>query len=85
MVLNITLSKEAETRLKSKALAEGVDLDTFASKELERIASCRSLDEMLAPLRRQVEESGMTEDQLTDFLEDVKHEARAERRAGQSS
>jgi len=85
MVLKITLSEKAVARLKSKAQAEGVDLDTFASKELERLATRPSIDDVLAPLRKQVEESGMSEEELTDLLEEVKHDARAERRSGRSS
>ena len=49
---------------------------------LERAATRPSLDEVLAPLRDEFDRSGMSEEELTDFLEDAKHEARAERRAG---
>jgi hypothetical protein len=33
-----------------------------------------AVDQALAPFRRQVEESGMTDDELGDFFEDVREE-----------
>jgi hypothetical protein len=35
------------------------------------------LDQLLAPIRKAVKESGMTEDELTEMLEQAKHEMRA--------
>lgn len=40
-----------------------------------------TLDETLAPFRKEVEESGMTDDELREFLTEARDEARAERRA----
>jgi pyruvate/oxaloacetate carboxyltransferase len=81
MTLTISISAEAESKLVAKAAAAGVDVATFAAKALERAASEPTLEEILAPLRSEFEGSGMTEDELTELLEQAKHEARAERRA----
>ena len=81
MTLTVTISTEAEAKLNAKAAAAGVDVATFAANTLERVASKPTLDEVLAPLRDEFDRSGMTEDELTDLLEQAKHEARAERHA----
>ncbi len=85
MTLTIPISPEAEAKLIAKAAAAGVDVTTFAAQTLERAASKPTLEEILAPLRKEFEQSGMTEDELTDLLEQAKHEARAERRARKAS
>ena len=85
MVLSFSISPESEARLKARAAEAGVDIETFAARALERIAAKPTLDETLAPLRSQFETSGMSEDELTELLEQVKHEDRAERRARQAS
>jgi pyruvate/oxaloacetate carboxyltransferase len=85
MTLTVSISAEAEAKLIAKAAAAGVDVTTFAAQTLERAASKPTLEEILAPLRSEFERSGMTEDELTQLLEQAKHEARAERRARQAS
>jgi hypothetical protein len=44
-------------------------------------AADNALQELLAPVRQAVKESGMSEDELTEMLERAKHEMRAERSA----
>ncbi len=85
MVLSVSISPEAEAKLKAKAAAAGVDVESYASRTLERLVSRPSLEEVLAPLRAEFDESGMTEDELAEFLEQAKHKARAERRARRAS
>ncbi len=85
MVLSIPISPDIEAKLKIKAASAGVDIETFAAKTLERVASRPALDELLAPLRAEFESSGMSENELVDLLESAKHEMRAEQRARQSS
>lgn len=84
MVLQLPLTPEVEAKLKAKADAAGVDLTTFAARALEREARRPSLDEVLAPVRAEFEASGMTEQELIDFLEEVKHEWRAEQLRGRA-
>ena len=85
MALKVPLSDDAEARLRERALAAGVDAETYAARVLERELSRPTLDEVLAPLRAEVEATGMTEDELSDLLERAKHEMRAERRARRAS
>ncbi len=81
MVLTLSISAEAEATLKAKAAAAGVDVETYAARHLELIASpAKSLREISGPIAEEFARSGMTEDELSDFLEAEKHAMRAERR-----
>ena len=85
MVLTIPISKQAEATLAAKAKAAGVDLPTYAAHHLEMLGQPpRSLREISGPIADAFEASGMTEDELSDLLEEEKHAMRAERRAAQS-
>jgi hypothetical protein len=82
MVLSISISSEAEAKLKAKASAAGIDVATYAARQLERMAEpLPSLKELSGPIADAFVQSGMTEDELSEFLEQEKHAMRAERRA----
>lgn len=76
MVLSIPVSSETEERLKARAAASGIDLQTLAARVLEQFASEPPLDEALDPIRQDFVASGMTEEELIDLLEAAKHEMR---------
>lgn len=81
MTLSVSISKEAEARLKAKAAAAGVDVQTYAARHLELLVSgAKSLKEISGPIAEAVSQSGMSENELADFLEAEKHVMRAERR-----
>ena len=81
MVLSLSISPEAEARLKAKAAAAGVDVETYAARHLELIAATpRSLKDISGPIAEAFSRSGMSEDELSDFLETEKHAMRAEQR-----
>jgi hypothetical protein len=80
MVLRIPISKEAEAGLKAKAAVAGVDVETYAARHLELMASPpRSLKEISGPVASAFAESGMSKDELAELLEAEKHAMRAER------
>ena len=81
MVLSLTISAEAEAKLKAKADAAGLDVETYAARHLEHMVLPRSLEEISGPIAEVFARSGMTEDELSDFLEAEKHALRAERRS----
>jgi hypothetical protein len=81
MVLSVSISAEAEVKLKAKAAAAGVDVATYAARQLELlVAPPRSLREISGPIGQAFSQSGMSENELADFLEAEKHAMRAERR-----
>jgi hypothetical protein len=81
MVLSLPISPLALSKLQAKAAAAGVNVETYAARQLELVArSPRSLREISGPIADAVAQSGMSEDELSDFLEAEKHAMRAERR-----
>ena len=72
MTLSITLSPAAEAKLREKAAVNGEPLDSYATALLEQAATTPTIDEVLAPFRKQVAESNMSDQQLDEFLEDIR-------------
>jgi hypothetical protein len=79
MSLTITLSPAAEAKLRAKAAANGQPLDEYASRVLEQAATTPTVDEVLAPFRQQVAQSGMTNEELDAFVEAVRETAYRDR------
>lgn len=80
--ISIRLSKEAEAKLKVRAAVAGVDLAEYVATLVEQNARRPlSLEEISGPVAKDFEASGMTDDQLSDVLEEAKHAMRAEKRA----
>jgi predicted nucleic acid-binding protein/ribosomal protein S21 len=83
MTITVTLSSEQEGRLAEHAAQVGQDLVGYVHRLLERdIEGPAAMDEALAPFRRQVEESGMSDEELRRFFEEVREEVRQEKQAG---
>jgi hypothetical protein len=81
MTLRVQISPETEARLQERAAAVGQDLATYAAGVLERSAlRALSVKEISGPVGDAFKQSGMTEDELSEFLEREKHAMRAERR-----
>ena len=76
MTISISLTAEAETKLSQRAARLGQDLSIVASDLLEEAVRRPSVDELLAPARRQVAESEMDNRTLDDFFRDVLKEVR---------
>lgn len=80
MSLTISLPPAMETRLKERAAAEGKEPGAYASELLENAVKRPSLDELLAPFREEVKASGMSDEQLDDFYEELRDEAFRDRK-----
>jgi hypothetical protein len=75
VTITIQLSDEEQLKLAERAARNGRDLADYVHLLIERdVQEPSALDQALAPLRRQVEESGMTDDELGDFFEEVREE-----------
>jgi hypothetical protein len=80
MDLVITLPAELELKLRQHAADLGKDASTFAREALEeKLQGPRTLDEILAPFRHQVAQSGMNEPAMDEFYEGLRDEAWHER------
>jgi predicted DNA-binding protein len=75
MTILIRLSDEEQRRLTERAARNGRDVADYVQLLIERdLQEPAAVDLALAPFRRQVEESGMTDEELGDFYEEVREE-----------
>jgi predicted transcriptional regulator len=75
MTITIRLSDDEQRRLAERAAQSGRDVAEYVHMLIERdIREPVAVDQALAPFRRQVEASGMTDDELGDFFEEVREE-----------
>lgn len=70
-----------------KLIEQGLDRGAAivpADQAVPRRPGDTKLEEILGPFRAEVEESGMTDDEMREFFTEVREEARAAKRAKQS-
>ena len=81
MTITINLPPATEQKLHAHAAATGKDVETFVREavELKLALSDHSFRELLGPLHREVEESGIAEEQLAGWVDGEVAAARAER------
>jgi hypothetical protein len=76
MTLAVSLSPEAEARLKERASAAGVDATTYAAQLLEQKLTESPLTEISGDSQKRFAESGMSEAELGEQLEREDHASR---------
>jgi len=79
MTLSVTLPPEIEAKLRERAAKNGQPLEVYASKILQEAITAPTIDELLAPVRKQVAESGMSEDELMALGQELLKKVRDER------
>lgn len=77
MTISIPITPQTEIKLRQRASASGQDVAAVASEILEQAVSRPTVDEVLAPFRQQVADSGMSDVEVDDFF---RAELEAERR-----
>jgi hypothetical protein len=97
MTVTITLTAETEEKLRQRAAESGQTLEEFLQQLVEREArgsngtpeaappTARTLDDILAPVRKGFEDSGLTEEELTGLFEEAREEAWQERQRKKGS
>ena len=78
--LRVPVPDEIMDTLRERASKAGCEAEQFASDLLVQSLRKPSLDELLAPFRREIEESGLTEDDLDALVEQAREEAWMSRR-----
>jgi len=91
MTITISLPPETEEKLRQAAAQSGVAPDAYAQKLIETVlgggvsadrhSRPETFDEILAPVRKGFDESGMSEDELTALFEEAREEVWQERQA----
>ena len=74
MTITIDLSAEQQRRLVAKAAQDGHELSAYVHQLIDRDLEAESLDAILAPVRRNFEQSGMTDEELSALVEEVREE-----------
>jgi hypothetical protein len=74
MTITINLSSEQERRLAERAARAGQEVVAYVHHLIDRDIDTESLDIILAPLRRDFEASGMTDDDLATLVEEVRED-----------
>jgi len=83
--ITLHLSKDAEATLTHRAAATGQPLAQYISTLVESVVETpRTLAELSGPVYQRFLDSGVTDEQLSEELEQAKHEMRAERRGRQA-
>jgi len=78
MVLSIEIPPQTEARLRRQAEAAGKDVREYLSELIARATAKPDLDEVLAPVRRQFAETGITDAELVDDITEAQAEYRAQ-------
>ncbi|MBK9164866.1 MAG: hypothetical protein IPM21_13360 [Acidobacteria bacterium] len=82
MSVVLELEPEVEEKLKKRASARGTGLNEYLVSVLKKHANIsRTLDDVLAPARKNFADSGMTEDELAELVDREIKAVRAERKA----
>lgn len=79
MAITIELPEVVERILTRRAERAGRTLELYATSLLVRESEADSFDEILAPFRQEVAESGMTEEEFGALIEQARKEAWAEK------
>jgi len=81
MTLVIPVSSDVESKLRERAAAEGEDPTEYAARLLAQAVSRPSVEQLLAPFRKQVADSGMDDEQVDEFfreqLDAIRRDAKA--------
>jgi hypothetical protein len=75
-MLQIALPPDAEEMLRERAKANGEDVASYAARLLKDALGTPSVEELLAPFRKQVEESKITDDELDQMGEELLRDSR---------
>lgn len=72
--LTINITPEARAVLERRATARGQRIEDVVEQLINQQVLHPSLDELLAPVRKEFADSGLTEGQLDEFLNEVREE-----------
>jgi hypothetical protein len=85
MSLQIDIPDALAQQLQERAVATGIVPEQVAINAIERqLKAEQNYERLMAPVHQAFRESGMTEEELSDLLEEEKHAMRRERREHRS-
>ncbi len=82
MSLQVEIPEPLAAKVAAAAKSQGKSPEALVLEAVEtKLNPLARLDELMTPVRARIAELGETEDDVMDFLEEVKHDMRRERRA----
>jgi hypothetical protein len=86
IAITLHLSRDAEAKLGERAAAAGQPLAEYVAALVESVVEApRTLAEISGPVYERFLQSGTTDEQLSEELEQAKHDMRADRRGRRAS
>ena len=86
IAITLRLSRDAEAKLGQRAAAAGQPLAEYVATLVESVVEApRTLAEISGPVYERFLQSGTTDEQLSEELEQAKHDMRADRRGRRAS
>lgn len=79
MELTISISDRIGGILQKRARENGRDINELVKDIVEDQALTPTLDELLAPARKEVADKGITEDELDEFMYSLRKKVKAEK------
>jgi hypothetical protein len=73
-MIRIPLPANVEAKLRERATESGEDVSAYAARLLQDALNAPSVNELLAQFRKQVEESGVTDQELDQLGEELRDE-----------
>ena len=80
MELTISISDKIGHILQQRAKAKGRDINDLVKDMVEDQALTPTLDELLAPVRQEVADKGIAEDEIDAFMSDLRKKVREEKK-----
>jgi hypothetical protein len=81
ITVTLRVSEQTSAKLAEQAANSGQDISAVASDLVEQAINRPSVDEVLAPFRREVAESGMSDEELDAFFRSELEAHRREKKA----
>ena len=81
MELTISISEQIGSILQKRAKDKGRDINDFVKNIVEDQALTPTLDELLAPLRQEVADKGVTENEIDNLMYSLRKKVRDEKRS----
>jgi hypothetical protein len=74
MTITISLTPDQEKRLAERAARAGQEVAAYVHQLIDHDIQAENLDAILAPVRRNFEQSGMTDEDLAALVEEVRED-----------
>lgn len=79
MELTISVSEQTFSILQKRAKTQGSKVDELVEKIVEEQAHTPTINELLAPVRKEIADKNISEDEIDDFMYSLRKKVKAEK------